>query len=197
VITHIVAAMSATTDSRRRAVALPPEERRAAIVAATLPLLIEHGEMITTRQIADAAGIAEGTIFRAFPDKEALLDAVVEAALDTGPLDRQLAEIDPTLDFEAGLRWIVEVLQRRAFDLWRIMSSVGTRHHEKPRANRLVSEPMVAYFKANRDHIAVSPKEAAQLLRGITMACTHPSLIEEPMAPKRIVDLFLHGAGAR
>jgi AcrR family transcriptional regulator len=176
---------------------MPPEERRAAIVAATLPLLIEHGEAITTRQIADAAGIAEGTIFRAFPDKEALLDAVVEAALDTGPLDATLAEIDPSLDFEAGLRWTVEVLQRRAIELWRIMSSVGTRHHEKPRASRLVSEPMVAYFAAHPDRITVTPKEAAQLLRGLTMACTHPSLIEEPMAPTRIVDLFLTGAGAR
>ncbi|MCU1430433.1 MAG: DNA-binding transcriptional regulator, AcrR family, partial [Actinomycetia bacterium] len=36
------------------------------IVAATLPLLLEHGDRVTSRQIAEAAGIAEGTIFRAF-----------------------------------------------------------------------------------------------------------------------------------
>jgi AcrR family transcriptional regulator len=54
---------------RRRASMLPPEERRSMIVAATLPLLVEHGEMVTTRQIADAAGIAEGTIFRVFADR--------------------------------------------------------------------------------------------------------------------------------
>src|SRR4051812_33098569 len=115
--------MSAT-DTRRRAVALPPEERRAAIVAATLPLLVEHGEAVTTRQIADAAGIAEGTIFRAFPDKDALLQAVVEAALDTGPLDEQIAALDPALAFQPGLTAMVEILQRRAIDVWRVMSSV-------------------------------------------------------------------------
>src|SRR5437868_14404684 len=83
------------------------------IVQAALPLLIEHGEMVTTRQIADAAGIAEGTIFRAFPDKDALLAAVLEAALDTAPLDEAIAAIDPGLAFEATLRQIVQRSEER------------------------------------------------------------------------------------
>ncbi len=65
-----------------RAAALPPDERRSMIVAATLPLLLEHGDRVTSRQIAEAAGIAEGTIFRAFADKDEIIAAVVEAALD-------------------------------------------------------------------------------------------------------------------
>ena len=48
------------------------------IIEAMLPLLLEHGEMVTTRQIAEAAGIAEGTIFRVFADKDELIAAVVE-----------------------------------------------------------------------------------------------------------------------
>jgi AcrR family transcriptional regulator len=185
------------TDVRRRAAALPPEERRAAIVRATLPLLIEHGEMVSTRQIADAAGIAEGTIFRAFPDKDALIAAVVEAALDTGRLDLALSDIDPALSFEATLREMVELLQKRAIELWRIMASVGMRFVEKPRRSQPVSGPIVAYFRAQKSRLAIPPAEAAQLLRGLTMALTHPSLIERPMSPRRVVDLFLRGAGAR
>jgi len=42
---------------RTRAAALPPSERRAEIIAATLPLVREHGANVTTRQIAEAAGI--------------------------------------------------------------------------------------------------------------------------------------------
>src|SRR5882762_9133178 len=88
---------------RARATALPLEERRSAIVAATLPLFLEHGTGLTTREIAQAAGIAEGTIFRVFDDKTALLDAVIEAALDPAPTEAAIREIDPGLPFEARL----------------------------------------------------------------------------------------------
>ena len=65
-----------------RAPRLSPDERRAALVDATVPLLLEHGRAVTTRQIAEAAGIAEGTIFRVFATKEELVDAALDAAFD-------------------------------------------------------------------------------------------------------------------
>lgn len=61
---------------------MTPDERRAAIVAATLPLLVEHGSAVTTGQIATASGVAEGTVFRAFADKQELLGACLHAAFD-------------------------------------------------------------------------------------------------------------------
>jgi len=182
---------------RRRAVALPPDERRAVIVQATLALLVEHGEMVTTRQIADAVGIAEGTIFRAFPDKDALIAAVVDEAVDTGPLDRALAAVDPALDFEATLQRMVELLQHRTIEVWRLMASVGMKFAEGPRRRPPVSAPIVAYLRANQAQMAVAPAEAAQLLRGLTIGLSHPNLVEEPLPPRRVVELFLHGAGAR
>jgi AcrR family transcriptional regulator len=72
-------------------------------VAATLPLLLEHGPAVTTRQIAEAAGVAEGTVFRVFPDKESLLEAVVESAFDMTAIDAALAAIDPAQPLEDRL----------------------------------------------------------------------------------------------
>ena len=48
-----------TATPSRRASALPADERRAAIVAAVRPVVLEHGERVTSRQIAEAAGVAE------------------------------------------------------------------------------------------------------------------------------------------
>ena len=60
---------------------MAPEERRQAIIDATLPLLLERGSDISTREIAQAAGVAEGTIFRAFETKLDLIHATIHTAL--------------------------------------------------------------------------------------------------------------------
>jgi AcrR family transcriptional regulator len=93
--------MVAGMESRRRRVpAMAPEERRAALIAATIPLLHEHGLDVSTRQIANAAGVAEGTIFGVFESKNQLMTCSLLKALDPQPTLDALAAIDP----EAGLR---------------------------------------------------------------------------------------------
>jgi AcrR family transcriptional regulator len=179
----------------KRAPALAPDERRAMIVAATVPLLVEHGDRVTTRQIAEAAGIAEGTIFRAFGDKDEIITAVVDAALDPAPLEAALDDIPSALDFEAHLTAAVEIVQQRVIDVWRVMSSVGTRFHDATRRPMADSDALVRFFDANRAQITVEPIVAARLLRALTLSTTHPMLAGEPKSPSELVQLFLHGVG--
>jgi AcrR family transcriptional regulator len=175
---------------------LPADERRAAIVEAARPLVLEHGEGVTTKLIAEAAGIAEGTIFRVFPDKDAVIKAVVDEAYDPAPFEAALADVPSDLDFEPALRRIVTIVQHRSLEVWRITSAVGPRFHQQEKGRVVpVSEGIIRFFKQHRDHVTMSPTEAARTLRGLTITLTHPVLIDEPMSPKRIVDLFLHGAG--
>ncbi|MGH3629597.1 MAG: TetR/AcrR family transcriptional regulator, partial [Sciscionella sp.] len=72
---------STSPHGRKRAPTMSPQARREAIIEATMPLLTEHGTAITTKQIATAAGIAEGTVFRVFEDKAELILACLHASM--------------------------------------------------------------------------------------------------------------------
>ncbi|MGQ0831987.1 MAG: TetR/AcrR family transcriptional regulator [Microthrixaceae bacterium] len=189
--------MPPTATPSRRAAALPPEERRAAIIEATLPLLIEHGEMVTTRQIAEAAGIAEGTIFRVFADKDELLSATLEAALDPAPIAQALATIDPDAPFEERLVEATAIYQRRVVDLWQLVSNLGSKLRAQAARPLTESAALAAIFEPAREHLTVDPRVAERLLRVLTLSVTHPMLAAEPMGPAEIVALLLRGIEAR
>jgi AcrR family transcriptional regulator len=171
---------------------MSPDDRRSSIVAATLPLLLEHGEMATTRQIAEAAGVAEGTIFRAFADKDELIAAVVEAAMDREPLEAALSAIDPDLPFEQQVAAATGILQHRVINIWRLMAAIGPRHHIKnPRP--LASPGLEPLFERHRELLGVEPERAAWLLRAFTLSATHPALTDQALPAADVVQVFLHG----
>jgi len=169
-------------------------------VAAALPLLLTHGSAVTTREIAEAAGVAEGTIFRVFPDKEHLIEAVVESAFDMKSVDAALERIEPTLPLEARLIEAVEILRRRFAEILQLRTAVemmqlssGTLskrdRHQAPDLNAVA-----ALFESSRDELRYDPMKAAYLLRGMMITGTHPSLIlDKPLSSAEIVSLFLDG----
>src|SRR3954468_19713290 len=108
-----------------RAAPLSPDARRASIIAATLPLLRRYGREVTTSQIALAAGVAEGTLFRVFPDKEALIAAAVASAFDPTADEAEMGRIDPALPLRDKLITAVEALQRRVGEIWQLFSMLG------------------------------------------------------------------------
>ncbi|MFV8751313.1 TetR/AcrR family transcriptional regulator [Nannocystaceae bacterium ST9] len=64
-----------------------------AILEATERVLASRGlEATTTTEVAEIAGVSVGTLYQYFPNKQALVAAVIEARLD-----RDLAAIDETL----------------------------------------------------------------------------------------------------
>jgi AcrR family transcriptional regulator len=73
------------------------------VIEAVMPLLLEHGEGVTCRHLARAAGVSEGTLFNVFTDKDELLAAALESALDPAPFELAVSQIDPTQPFEQQL----------------------------------------------------------------------------------------------
>ncbi|WP_328460777.1 TetR/AcrR family transcriptional regulator [Actinoplanes sp. NBC_00393] len=107
---------------RRRVPALAPEERRAALIAATIPLLHEHGLDVSTRQIAHAAGVAEGTIFGVFESKSQLVVCSMVKALDPQPTLDALAAIDPQADLRIRVADAAELVHARFIEHAHLMS---------------------------------------------------------------------------
>ena len=110
---------------RERARPLAPEERREAILDAVLPLLRERGRDVTSRELAEASGVAEGTIFRAFGDKETLLEAGVVKLLEPEAFRGELRRIPHELPFEDKLRCVIDALRVRFGEVFRIMTIFG------------------------------------------------------------------------
>lgn len=173
---------------------MPPHERRAAIIAAVLPLLVDHGAGVTSRQLANAAGVSEGTIFNVFADKDELLAAALEVAIDQGPFESAISEIDPALPFERRLVLATELIQRRIVDIWKLVSQLGGHDHDPSGKRPLpVSPAMTALFVAEADRLRIEPAAAGRLLRALALSLTHPMLAAEPSTAEEIVDVFLHG----
>jgi AcrR family transcriptional regulator len=162
------------------------------IIEAAFPLLLARGETVTTHEIAGAAGIAEGTIFRVFESKDALIEAVIDRVLDTEPIEEALAAIDPSLDLETIVTRVVKLFQHRVFDTWQLISSVGPRFR-RDRRQSFDSPALAELFEAHQTELAVEPARAARVLRAITIAMTHPLMASEPARPTEVARQFLHG----
>lgn len=184
------------------------EERRDAIVQATLPLLELHGANVTTSQIAQAAGIAEGTVFRAFKDKQELIHACVHEALSPEPVIDLLDRTASLPDLRDRAIWTINALSsylERMWSLAGVLRESGFDPHDKSGGKhknpgehfeRLHSRA-AAVFEPDADRLAVEPALAAKLLLGLVMANrARPGAptTGADASPEQLVDLFLHGA---
>ncbi len=164
---------------RRRVPALSPEERRAALIEATIPLLHEHGLEVSTRQIAQAAGVAEGTIFGVFETKSSLVVCSVIKALDPQPTLDALAAIDRSAPLRERLTRAADLIHARFAENAHLMTA----------ARRLI----IAHADSAEAQRMATNRERLQVALAEVLEPDAHGLRRSPAAVARLLLLFCGG----
>ncbi len=119
---------------------LPAAARRASILSAALPLFAARGyDGTTTRDLARAAGVTEPILYRHFPSKEALFDAVL-SAVEERILARLTAAVAGARDARSRVAALADglpALLAALADEFRVLNSVAATRASGPAGARV------------------------------------------------------------
>ena len=195
--------------TQRRAKPLPPDDRRRDIVEAVIPLLLEKGSTLSTSEIADAAGIAEGTVFSVFPDKASVIVEAIKATVDPESASVALTSIPGSVPVEQQLEQAADILMERGerigilVGVLRTMQTTDTvklegahQYLKKSHASMLFA--LAELFERHSEKLKTTPERAAVVFWGLVFANAH-SLMEDQdkLDAAAVVDMVLHGIASR
>lgn len=188
---------------RARARRLAPDDRRAALLVAATELFIAHGPSFTTADLAGAAGVSEGTIFRYFPDKASLIAAAREGALGMDTLLPELAAAAELGGIEDRLVAAGHVLSARIAQMAWVMEQSdeahGKRHHHDPDLIAELLAALLPLFEGAPVDAPGSPEQLANVYLGMlvsnTLFCAKTGTA--PMPIDELVALVVHGLAGR
>ncbi|MCU1536763.1 MAG: regulatory protein TetR [Humibacillus sp.] len=205
-----------------RAAPMSRDDRREALVDVFVELAHREGRKPTTSEIAQEAGVAEGTIFRVFATKEALEREAVQAAFCPAPVRRRIAAIDAEGSLRERLVDFTRILQARFTEVFGLMGALGLTeppnrgphlacydagrhlpgvsddedHHVAAHAQLL--ESIHELLRHDEDHLVVPAADLVHRLRLLTFSGSHPGITDgRVMTPEEIVDTVLFGLARR
>ena len=205
---------------RGRATPLPPGERRAAILLAVRPVILARGAAVTSRELAEAAGVAEGTLFRVFTDKVTLIREAVLAAVDPADAIPEIEAIDRTLPLRDKLLLLMTQAQAHVGESMRWMSLLhevgrlepaGPTGEQRDAAMRqwgrrqqagtaAVTVAVSELLDLDAHQLRLPLADVIELFNTVLLGATirtvdasRRGLDTGPPAPEQLVDLILHG----
>lgn len=175
---------------------MSPEERRSAIITAVLPLIQERGRDVSSRELAEAAGVAEGTLFRAFGDKESLIAAAVAAYFDPEPFRERLRGIDPEEPTERKVADLLRLMRERWEGVLGLFHALGI--HDHPSHDDIAAEfatwvdALEPVFRPGELRVELETLVASLRLIAFATAIPHFNA-PRPFSDDELIDLVLHG----
>ncbi len=137
------------------------ERNRRRVLEAAKSVFAERGANATLNDVARAAGVGVGTVYRKFPDKEALLDALFDDKISA--LVRLADEASRVEDAGAAIRGLFfSVMEARATD--RGLDAILVVPGQSPR----FAEELSREFVPTVDRLVARAIEAGELRSGFT-----------------------------
>lgn len=167
-----------------------------ALIEATARILVEGGLAgVTTNRIAEVAGVSVGSLYQYFPNKEALILAVVDRHLErVSALLSGLAAELADVPLEAAVRATIEgliaahrlepalhlALDHQAHHL------ASSQFHE---ARARITAIIRAWLHARREEIAPQDLDAAAFVLNIAVeSVTHELLVDTDVVPEAVLE---------
>jgi AcrR family transcriptional regulator len=175
----------APTTAGRRTQAERRARTRHALLTATIQTLVDSGFAgVTTRAVANRAGVSIGALQHHFDSKAELLASAVEHLI--GELTRELLERTPTAG--RSERGLAEEMIDRLWELHKgpLMAAVS----ELAVAARTDTELRDRFARAQRDAIAASATAVEQVFPGAAGVVPLPALLHTTLATMRGLSLL-------
>lgn len=192
---------SEPAEGRLRAQPMSPDARRAMIAQQAVPLFLEHGAGLTTRQLAEHLGIAEGTIFRAFGDKDSLVKAAVQTFFEQGRERMAEGIVDPSLPLEEKVAVVVSGARTWMRSMFRMLSLVDRSEVPALMSNRRDDAYLAAIataFAPDADELRIPSERLGSVMRIANIAATAARFDEHAaLSDDELVDFILYGIAGR
>jgi AcrR family transcriptional regulator len=177
------------------------ERNRQRILTAARAAFAEDGLAVTLDEIARRAGVGVGTIYRRFPDKEQLIDALFEERIN-----ETAAEAEAALQAEDPWHGLVRFLEiacrQHACDRgFKEVALSGVHGRERVARARELMLPLVSKLVARaqadgslRDDVQATDVPLIQLMLGSLSECTREA---DPEAWRRYLGIITDGLRTR
>jgi AcrR family transcriptional regulator len=189
--------MAVNPDTEERPLRADARRNRARILEAARGACAEHGAHVQIDDVARSAGVGVGTVYRHFPTKDALIEALVaeKFRVTTENIRAALEIEDPWEGFCTALRGNAEVMAADAGlrdALIRLGPAARSSDEDRAELHAVASRLVARAQDAGALRADVTAEDIGALMAGLCTSMAHPELDW-----RRHLELLLDGLRAK